>query len=292
LGTIPAAGSDALSVIFTPYDTTDYTTATASVTLTVSSGSTANVLPTPVAGSISPAFSAAGGPAFTLTVNGSDFTTSSTIYWGSSPLTTQYMSANQLIAQVPATAIATEGITEITIQTPGSSASTSSPILIEVDSASGSATAPAFTSVTVTAKAGSTAAYQVTLPTGVSNISISCLNLPLQASCSYSSTSNTVAISTSSATPLGIYQVTVVFTETITTTQTAGLLLPLFLLPLVRLRKRLAFKGAWIATCLGLVFVTIMAMSTGCGGGSSTSKTTATTSAQATRSAIVSLTVQ
>jgi len=38
-GTTPAAGTDTLSVTFTPTDTTDYTTATASVTLTVNSGS-------------------------------------------------------------------------------------------------------------------------------------------------------------------------------------------------------------------------------------------------------------
>lgn len=48
-GTVPGAGPQTLSVIFTPTDTTDYTTATATVTLTVNQATPAITWPTPAA---------------------------------------------------------------------------------------------------------------------------------------------------------------------------------------------------------------------------------------------------
>ena len=75
-GTTLSAGSNILSVTFTPTDSIDYTTATASVTLIVNN-------PVAIIGSLSPAFTSAGGAAFTLTVNGQAFISTSTVYWGS-----------------------------------------------------------------------------------------------------------------------------------------------------------------------------------------------------------------
>ena len=49
LGTVLTAGSQTLSVTFTPTDTTDYTTATASVTLVVTQATPAITWPTPAA---------------------------------------------------------------------------------------------------------------------------------------------------------------------------------------------------------------------------------------------------
>ena len=72
----------------------------------------------PVISSLSPAANSAGGTAFTLTVNGSGFSLSSTVYWGTSALATQYGDSSQLTAQVTAADIATAGITGITVQTP------------------------------------------------------------------------------------------------------------------------------------------------------------------------------
>ena len=66
--------------------------------------------PSPIVGGISPGFANAGGAAFTLTVNGSEFVANSTVYWGTSALTTTYVNATQLTAQVPAADIATGGI--------------------------------------------------------------------------------------------------------------------------------------------------------------------------------------
>ena len=65
----------------------------------------------------------AGGPAFTLTVNGSGFLNGSTVLWNGSPLTTSYGSGSQLSASVGANLIASPGSASITVQNPGGAAS-------------------------------------------------------------------------------------------------------------------------------------------------------------------------
>jgi uncharacterized membrane protein YgcG len=136
-----------------------------------------------------------------------------------------------------------------------------------VDSVASTATTPTFTATTAIVATGSTASYPVTLPSTVTTTTVSCLNLPAGASCSYSATSNTVTITTSATTPAGTYQVTVVFNETVSGAANSWIVLPILLLPLMILRKRLAARGVWITACLGLVLLAGMAYSTGCGGG-------------------------
>ena len=226
--------------------------------------------PTPVLGGISPGYTNAGGAAFTLTVTGTNFVNGSTVYWGTSALTTTFGSASQLTAQVPAADIATGGvIVEITVVTPAPGGGTSASFQFEVDSASGSATGPTFASTSATVTAGSPASYTVSLPSTVESASVSCLNLPAGASCSYSSATGTVTITTTAATPAGTYQITVVFTETVLGAATGWILLPILLLPLYFLRRKLAARGAWVPACLGLVLLAGLALTTGCGGGSS-----------------------
>jgi hypothetical protein len=115
--------------------------------------------------------------------------------------------------------------------------------------------------------------------------------MPAGTTCSYSATSNTVTIATSSTTPAGTYQITVVFTETVTGASTAGMLLPILLLPLLLARRRLAKRGIWLSACLGLVLLGAAALSTGCGGGGSTVTTTTPQTHTATSSAVVNLTI-
>ena len=287
-GTTPAVGNDTLSVTFTPTDATDYTTATASVTLVVNSPSN----PVPLIGSMSPGFASAGGTSFTLTVNGTGFVSGSTVYWGTSALATTFGSATQLTAQVPATDIATAGTTAaITVVNPTPGGGTSNSFQFEVNSASGSTTGPTFSSVTQTVTAGSPASYPVTLPSTVESATITCLNLPTGATCSYSATTNTVTITTSSTTPKGTYQITVVFTETVSGAASGLILLPFLLLPLAFLRKQLATRGVWVTACLGLVLLAGAAFSViGCGGGSSSTPPPQTH--QVVSSGTVSLTIQ
>jgi len=122
--------------------------------------------------------------------------------------------------------------------TPTPGGGTSNPFQFEVDSASGSTTGPTFTSTTATITAGSPASYPVTLPSTVQSAAVTCLNLPTGASCRYSSATNTLTITTSSTTPKGTYQITVVFTETVSGAATSWILLPILLLPLVYLNGK------------------------------------------------------
>jgi hypothetical protein len=284
-GTLPGIGNDTLSAVFTPTDTTDYSTATSSVSLTVNTG-------VPVLSSLSPAYASAGGAAFTLTVTGSGFIASSTVYWGTTALATTYGSATQLTAQVTAAEIASAGITAITAQTPAPGGGTSSALQFEVDSAGSGSTPPTFTTVTATVTAGSPASYPVTLPSNVESASITCLNLPTGAACSYSATSNTVTITTSSTTPKGTYQITVVFTETVSGAASSWILLPILLLPLMFLRRKLAARGVWVTACLGLVLLAGAAVAcAGCGGSGSSTQPPPQTH-QAVSSGAVSITVQ
>jgi hypothetical protein len=75
-----------------------------------------------------------------------------------------------------------------------------------------------------------------------------------------------LTIATSSTTPAGTYQITVVFSETVSGAA-ALILLPILLLPLVILRKKLARRGVWITACFGLILLSAAAFGIGCGGG-------------------------
>lgn len=288
IGSIPAVGNDTLTVAFTPIDTTDYTVATATVILVVTSPP--NLAPSISA--LSPAFASRGGAAFALTVNGSGFTTNSTVYWGSSALATQYMSSTQIEAQVPEANIGAAGVAAITVQTPAPGGGTSNSFQFEVDSASSGTTPPKFATVTATVSPGSTASYPVTVPSAASNVAVTCLNLPSGATCAYSASTGAVTITTSATTPSGTYQITVVFTETVPGTSTALVLLPVLLLPLLFIRRKLSTRGIWITSCLTLVLLGGVAIVTGCGGGSSSSSTSTSPTEQVTSSGTVGLTVQ
>jgi hypothetical protein len=259
-GTYPSVGNDTLSVTFTPNDATDYTTATDSVTLAVNP----IAIVQPALTSLSPAFVSAGGSAFTLTIDGSGFLSSSTAYWGTTALSTQLVSGTQLTAQIPAADIANAGTASITVQTTASGA-TSNLMVFEIDSASSGSTPPFFTLTSVTVTAGTTASFPVTLPSSATDVSASCLNLPAGAACSYTAASGAVSITTSSSTPKGTYQVTVVFTETLPGAAAAGILAPFFLIPFVYYRKR--FRRGWLIASLAIVMVVAALYAAGCGGG-------------------------
>lgn len=70
--------------------------------------------------SVSPLWITAGGPDFTLTVNGNDFASNSVVQWYGQPLTTTFVSTSRLQASVPSNLIAGEGPADITVFTPGS----------------------------------------------------------------------------------------------------------------------------------------------------------------------------
>src|SRR5216684_4093398 len=88
--------------------------------------------PIPAITSISPSSAIAGGAAFTLTVNGSNFISSSTVQWNGSSRTTTFSSSTVLTAQISASDIATGGNLPITVlnPAPGGGSSNSSAFTI------------------------------------------------------------------------------------------------------------------------------------------------------------------
>ncbi len=70
----------------------------------------------PIITGISPSSATPGGPAFTLTVNGSGFVTGAVVQWNSMALSTNpLVSGGQLTASVPASLIANPGMASITV---------------------------------------------------------------------------------------------------------------------------------------------------------------------------------
>lgn len=74
--------------------------------------------PVPTITSLSPSSATAGGAAFTLTINGNNFLSTSTVNWNGSPRTATFVSASQLIATIIAADIAASGTANITVINP------------------------------------------------------------------------------------------------------------------------------------------------------------------------------
>ena len=113
--------------------------------------------------SLSPDSATAGGPAFTLTVNGTGFTSAAVVQWNSTGLTTTFVSTTQLKAAVPANLIAAPGTASITVVVAGTT-STSEPFTITVPSLSLSAspTSSPTQNANVSLTMNSTASTQLT----------------------------------------------------------------------------------------------------------------------------------
>ncbi len=91
--------------------------------LTLACGYSSKTTP-PVAGAVptiaalSPPSMTAGSPAFTLTVNGTNFSSNAMVNWNGAAQTTTFVSANQLMMVVPAAAIANSGAVAVTVTNP------------------------------------------------------------------------------------------------------------------------------------------------------------------------------
>lgn len=70
----------------------------------------------PVLISLSPSTAVAGGPGFTLTVNGQNFTQWSSVLWNGSVRNTTFVSSNELQAGIPASDIASPGTATISVR--------------------------------------------------------------------------------------------------------------------------------------------------------------------------------
>ena len=97
--------------------------------------------PLPAITQLSPSSAAVGGPAFTLTVTGTNFVLGTQVNWNGSPLTTALMSATQLTAPIPAADIATQGSDNVSVANPGPGGGPSGTIVFTVTSKGMAATA-------------------------------------------------------------------------------------------------------------------------------------------------------
>jgi len=69
---------------------------------------------------LSPSSSSAG-TAFSLTVNGSNFSSNAVVNFGSTPINATFISGNQIMANIPATADMAAGMVKVTVTNPGTS---------------------------------------------------------------------------------------------------------------------------------------------------------------------------
>ncbi|GAB3722155.1 hypothetical protein GCM10027594_02800 [Hymenobacter agri] len=106
---VPAGATSGPIAVTTPNGT-----ATSSVSFTVT-------LPAPTITSLAPSTAVAGGAAFTLTVNGTGFISGSVVNFNGTALTTTFVSATQVTAAVPASAIAAAGTYNVTVANPSAS---------------------------------------------------------------------------------------------------------------------------------------------------------------------------
>src|SRR5437870_4667759 len=117
---LPAGASQTVIARFQP---TAVAIVTGNVNFTYSGGSVSrgltgtgtNPVPVPVLGALSPSSATAGGAAFTLTVNGTNFVASSVVRWNDSNRTTTFVSGTELRAAIPASDVALAGSAQITV---------------------------------------------------------------------------------------------------------------------------------------------------------------------------------
>jgi hypothetical protein len=88
--------------------------------------------PVPAIASISPNTATQDGPAFPLTVNGSNFVSGSTVEWNGSSRPTTFSNSTQLTAQIPATDIIPSGPNAVTVFTPAPGGGTSNSLPFNV----------------------------------------------------------------------------------------------------------------------------------------------------------------
>jgi 6-phosphogluconolactonase len=81
-------------------------------------GTSSGSYPSPTITTISPNTTVAGGAAFTLTVNGTNFVAASTVNFGGSAAATTFVNSTQLTAAIPAASIAATGTPAVTVTNP------------------------------------------------------------------------------------------------------------------------------------------------------------------------------
>lgn len=116
--------------------------------------------PAPTLGSITPTHVTAGTSAFSLSVTGTGFVSSSVVHWNSAALSTTYSSSTSLSASVPAADIVTSGTASITVVNPSPGGGTSSAATFTIDPAG---TLPQITSLSPSSASPGGPAFTLTV---------------------------------------------------------------------------------------------------------------------------------
>ena len=141
-------------------------------TFTVNQDGAAATNPAPAITSLSPSTTAAGSPTFTLTVNGAGFISTSIVNFNGTAEPTTFVSATQLTASIPATAVATAGPVPVTVTNPSPGGGTSGPATFTITAAASPQASLSPTSLTFTATTGTTSAAQTVTLKNIGNATL------------------------------------------------------------------------------------------------------------------------
>src|SRR6202008_1742209 len=147
--------------------------------------------PAPTETSISPTSATAGGAAFTLTVNGTGFVSTSVVKFNGAAKTTTFVSATQLSAAITAADIATAGTATVIVTNPGPGGGTSGNLSFSINAAS----APTLTSLAPASATAGGAALTLTL-TGTGFVAGATVNFGTSPAITPSSVTSTQIVAT------------------------------------------------------------------------------------------------
>jgi hypothetical protein len=166
-GSFNLVGSGATATVTVRFTPTVAALATGNVTFTANSGSISSTVrgtgvvgsnPVPTLTALSSTSATAGGPAFTLTVTGTNFVSGSTVRWNGSARATTFVSATQLTAGITTADIATGGSVPVTVFTPTPGGGTSAALTFSVNNP-----APTLTSLSPVGAVAGGAAFTLTV---------------------------------------------------------------------------------------------------------------------------------
>lgn len=166
-------GTTRLIVYIGPGDVA--TPGTAQVTVFKSGAGTSNALPftvtgsggggnpSPSAASMSPASATAGGAAFTLTVNGSNFVSGAVVRWNGADRPTTFVGSTQLRAAIGAADVSAAGTDSVTVFNPAPGGGLSNALSFTVSPSGGSGGGPVITAISPNSRAAGGAAFNLTV---------------------------------------------------------------------------------------------------------------------------------
>jgi hypothetical protein len=164
--------------------------------------------PVPTTTNLSPASAAAGGAAFTLTVNGTDLISGSVVRWNGANRTTTFVSSTRLTAAITAADIATAGTAQVTVFNPAPGGGTSNAQTFTITGVTNPV--PATTSINpASVPAGNAGGTLTVTGTGFVSGSVVRWNGANRTTTYVSSTQLNAAIPASDVTTAGTAQVTV-----------------------------------------------------------------------------------